>query len=884
MTDVVGSTALWEDHGAAMGAALEQHDRVVGEALTAGGGRVFKHTGDGMLAVFEDADAAVAGSLQAVEGLAAASWGETGPLEIRVSVHAGQVLERDGDFFGPPLNKTARINGVGHGGQVLVSDVVRHLMSEPAGVDLGEHQLRDLSEPIRLWQLDEGDHPPLRTLVESRHNLPAMPTEFIGRSDEVDELRNLVRVNRLVTITGVGGCGKTRAAVEVAAASADGFEGGVWFVDLTAERDASAVGSRALGAMGLAQPLSGDYADSLVTLAEATRGSATLLVLDNCEHLIDDVAEFAERVLAEAPAVTVLATSREALAVDGERVWRIPNLHDAAVELFLDRAAGVGITDLDTQLDVIEQICAALDDIPLAIELAASQVVSLPLGELLIRLDDRFALLGGGRRSGRRRQRQQTLQAMMDWSYGLLSDEEQQLLRELSVFAGSFSLTGIEAVATASPTSVLARLQSLVQQSLVVPLRDSGRYRLLETVRLYSLDKLAEVDAVGALRDRHLAWVHESFGLRAVAQTNDDEFLAFEDHIWAEVDNALAAMEWAEETGDTDALFGVFIGFSAVWQNDNRYAHVGLSWLERVPIPPSTDPLRRTLWLVASGLVHFNLGDLDTSIRNFLEGATYVDVLRAGDPDLFGRWAPVVFFRANMHATLGDHDAALADAELLADLANGCPAHQAWMLWMSFMARRLVAALQGDPSIELATSALEAVRGTSAWAEAIATSGLADALLFDGRPEEALDHIRTCLDAKRANEGVRIPSIATGAAACAALGRFDEALGIVETDLGPMLDPQRRLQLKAQLMGLAAILATLHDAPDLNRLASVALRLSPSIYDELERRRWARILGSNSAIDRLAEPSPSDLELDRVALLVTETTLEAKALVASLDQ
>ena len=171
MTDVVGSTALWEDHVAAMGESLEQHDRIVGEALADSGGRVFKHTGDGMIAVFDDADAAVAGSLHAVDGLAAASWGETGPLEIRVSVHAGQVLERDGDFFGPPLNKAARINGVGHGGQVLVSDVVRQLMSEPAGVDLGEHQLRDLSEPIRLWQLDEGDHPPLRTLVEESAQL-----------------------------------------------------------------------------------------------------------------------------------------------------------------------------------------------------------------------------------------------------------------------------------------------------------------------------------------------------------------------------------------------------------------------------------------------------------------------------------------------------------------------------------------------------------------------------------------------------------------------------------------------------------------------------------------------------------------------------------------
>lgn len=882
MTDVVGSTVLWEVHGAAMRASLEQHDRIVDEALTDSGGRVFKHTGDGMIAVFDDADAAVAGSLLAVAGLAAASWGETGPLEVRVSVHAGQASERDGDFFGPPLNKAARINGVAHGGQVLVSDVVRQLMSKPAGVDLGEHQLRDLSEPIRLWQVDEGSHPPLRTLVKSRHNLPVMPTEFIGRRAEIDELRNLVKVNRLVTITGVGGCGKTRAALEAAAASADAFMGGVWFVDLTAEHDASAIGPRALSALGLAQPLSGDYADSLVALAEATRGFATLMVLDNCEHLIDDVAEFAERVLAEAPSVTMLATSREPLSVDGERVWRIPNLHDAAVELFLDRAAGVGVTDLGTQLDVIEQICAALDDIPLAIELAAAHVASLPLGELLVRLDDRFALLGGGRRSGRRRQRQQTLQAMMDWSYGLLSEEEQQLLGELSVFAGSFSLIGVEAVATASSTSVLARLQSLVQQSLVVPLRDNGRYRLLETVRLYSLDKLAEIDAIGAIRSRHLTWVYESFGPAAFALKSDGEALVHEDQLWAEVENAIAAMGWAEQTGDAETLFGVFIGFAAVWHNDNRYAHVGLSWLERVPLPAPTEPLARVQWLVTSGLMHFNLGDLTTSIEAFLDAANYVETLRSGNPDDFASWAAVIFFQSNVHAVLGDHDAALAGADLLTDLAREAPTHQAWMMWMSYMARGLVAAQRGNFSIELNTNAVKAIKGISSWAEIIATAGLSDALFFDGQHERALALVRACLGAKRANEGVRIATIATGATACAALGRFDEAIEIIETDLGPMLGPQRRLQLRAQVTGLAAVLAALHDPPNLTRLASIALNLSSNLYANLERNRWIKILGSERALLDVPEPSPSDLELEHVARLVTETTRDVKTLLASL--
>jgi tetratricopeptide (TPR) repeat protein len=405
----------------------------------------------------------------------------------------------------------------------------------------------------------------------------------------------------------------------------------------------------------------------------------------------------------------------------------------------------------------------------------------------------------------------------------------------------------------------------------------------LETVRLYSLDKLAEADAVGAVRSRHLTWLHESFGLTAIAQTSDAGALALEDRIWAEVENAIAAMEWAEETGDADALFDVFIGFANVWQNDNRYAHTGLTWLERIPIPESTNPLGRTHWLVASGLMHFNLGDLDTSIKNFLEGATYVDVLRAGDPDQYFRWSPVIYFRANMHASLGDYDTALADADLLADLADADRTHQAWMLWMSYTARGLVAALQGNPSIDLAKSALEAIKGTSSWAEGIATAGVADALLSGGQHEQALELVRSCLDAKRANEGIRIPTIATGAAACAALGRFDDALEIIETDLGPMLDPQRRLQLRAQLTGLAAVLAALHDSPDLDRLASIALHLSSNIYDELVRMGWTKILGSEQALDNVPEPSPSDLELEHVSRLVAETTREAKELIASLD-
>jgi predicted ATPase/class 3 adenylate cyclase len=881
MTDVVGSTALWERSREAMEVSLELHDRIVGDAFTDAGGRVFKHTGDGMIAVFDTADAAVAGARTAVRGLADARWGETGPLEIRVAVHAGHAAERDGDFFGPPLNKTARINGVGHGGQVLVSDVVHQLMSTPAGIDLGEHQLRDLAEPIRLWQLDEGDHPPLRTLFAARHNLPAMATEFVGRRAEIDELRGLVRDHRLVTITGVGGCGKTRIAIEAAAAAADGFPGGVWFVDLTPERDPDAIGQRVLGAMGLVQPLSDDYADSLTALADATRDSVTLVVLDNCEHLVDDVAEVAERVLDHVPDVTVLATSREPLAVDGERVWRIPNLHDAAVELFLNRAAGVGVTDLGDRFDLIAQICGALDDIPLAIELAASQVASLSLEELSARLDDRFALLGGGRRAGRRRQRQQTLQTMMDWSYGLLSGEEQQLLRELSVFTGSFPLAGVEAIASPTSTPVLGRLQSLVEQSLVVPLREAGRYRLLETVRLYALDKLSASGAVATARNRHLTWIHRSFGMQNLARITDREALAFDERLLAEVENAFAALEWAEANGDSERLFQIFIGFANLWHNDNRYVHAALSWQERIPAPPAVRPLDRALWLVTVGLLRFNLGETGQAVEAFGEGASYLDVLRTEHADFTAPWSPIVFFRSNVNALMGEHDAALADADLLDEFAAVDPDRAAYLLWMAHLARGLVADLRGESFVGETSRAVEAVKGISRWAETIAISALSEALRKDGEYELALELVRAVLGAPLVNEGIRIPRVATGAIACAALGRLDEAVEIIGMDLGPMLEPQRRLLLQAQLTGLGATLVALGASRELERMASIALNMTPNNDTRALRNLWAEILDGRQRVESLPGPSPADLETHTISRLVTELITHVRALIAA---
>ena len=314
MTDVVGSTALWEAHGDSMQASLNMHDDLVHGAIRSAGGRVFKHTGDGMIAVFDDADAAVAGALRAVEELERGVWGATGPLRVRVSVHAGNASHRNGDFFGPAVNRVARINDVGNSGQVLVSGEARQLMSVEAGVDLGTYRLRDLSEPTRLWQFDDGEHPSLRTLNAARHSLPVMATEFLGRRAEVEALRSMLRNHRLATITGAGGFGKTRLAVEVGAAVADHFPGGVWFVDLTVERSGDMVGHRVNDALGVFEPSGAGHAGPVDVLNEVTAGSATLVILDNCEHLIEDVAAYASEVLSRVPSVSMLATSREPLS------------------------------------------------------------------------------------------------------------------------------------------------------------------------------------------------------------------------------------------------------------------------------------------------------------------------------------------------------------------------------------------------------------------------------------------------------------------------------------------------------------------------------------------------------------------------------------------
>jgi len=499
-TDIEGSTQLWERHPQAMGAALARHDALLATAVAAHGGSVFQRTGDGCHAVFPSAVAGALAALAAQQALAAEGWAELAPdaLRVRMAVHAGQAATRDGDYFGPALNRAARLMAAAHGGQVLLSETAAGLARDemPPGLslrDLGEHRLKDLTRPEHIFQLAApglpADFPPLGVLGAA-NNLPVPLTSFIGRERELAEAQRLLASARLLTLTGPGGTGKTRLALQAAADALDQFPDGAWLVELAPLADPALVAGAAATTWDLREQPGRTPLDALL---DYLRARHLLLILDNCEHLIEACADLAADLLRACPRLTILASSREPLGVPGETTYRVPSLavpdnecatpqrllqFDAA-RLFVERAqaAQPHFAPNRGNLAVIIQICRRLDGIPLAIELAAARVRLLSVEQIAARLDDRFRLLTGGSRTAL--PRQQTLRALIDWSYDLLPAPECAALRQLAVFAGGWTLEAAEAVL--SSPDVLDLLAQLVNKSLVY-VDEAGaepRYRLL---------------------------------------------------------------------------------------------------------------------------------------------------------------------------------------------------------------------------------------------------------------------------------------------------------------------------------------------------------------------------------------------------------------------
>jgi len=527
-TDIEGSTRLWDQEPVRMREALARHDALARSAIETRHGTLVKTTGDGVHAAFGDPLDAVMAVVelsrrledpQATGGLA---------LRVRCGLHAGVVEHRDHDFFGTAVNRAARIMSVAHGGQILVSQSVAELIGGrmPGDVtllDLGVVRLRDLARAERLYQVVHpalrAAFPPLRSLESIPNNLPQQLTSFIGRERELGEIGALLRTSRLVTVTGTGGLGKTRLSLQVAADVLDEFRDGAWLVDLASLADARLVAQAAAAALGIKEDAGGSITDAIV---RHCHDRTILLVLDNCEHLIDACAEFAVQLLQSTSDVRILATSRERLNVRGERAYPLAPMlvpdrdapHAAMtvaqsdpVRLFIDRIAASqpGLDANAQSIADIAEICRRLDGIPLAIELAAARARVLPIATIAARLDDRFRLLTGGDRTAL--PRQQTLRALIDWSYELLSPLERTLFRRLAVFAGGFTVEDAESVAsdaTLPDTAVMDVLAKLVDKSLVVLDADGARYRVLETVREYARERLEASGEARPLRDGHL--------------------------------------------------------------------------------------------------------------------------------------------------------------------------------------------------------------------------------------------------------------------------------------------------------------------------------------------------------------------------------------------
>jgi predicted ATPase/class 3 adenylate cyclase len=581
-TDIEGSTKRWEADPDTMRVELAAHDEVLKQAVEGQGGWLFKHTGDGVCAAFASPVAAVRAAIDAQQVL---------ELPVRMGVATGDAQLRGDDYFGPPLNLAARVMSAGHGGQVLVAAATAGLVDRVDLVDLGERRLKDLSAAQRIFQVvADGlrrDFPPLATLDEVPGNLPVQVTSFMGRADDVAEVAAALRSHRLVTLTGVGGVGKTRLGLQVAAELSGEFPDGIWSIELAEIGDPDAVSSAVAAELGVVP--SGET-PLVSTIAESFGGRRALLVLDNCEHVLDVVADLAQATLAAGQEVKILATSREGLRVAGEHVWSVPSLEtrggaeSAAFALFVDRATAADQTftvDTDETARVVTEICTRLDGIALAIELAAARIVVMSPADIRDRLGQRFRLLSGGRRG---LERHQTLRQAVQWSYELLTDDERAMLDGCSVFAGGFDVAGVVEIVGGGRLDefdVLDLLESLARKSLLVVDRAGGatRYSMLETIRQFAEEQLSAAGLVEDMRNRHGRYFAHCSEIRTAQYVSPDVAVALR---WyeAELGNLRAAFRWSADNGDLDVA-GEIAGQSvlpAVW----NLSYEPIDWCEEL--------------------------------------------------------------------------------------------------------------------------------------------------------------------------------------------------------------------------------------------------------------------------------------------------------------
>jgi predicted ATPase/class 3 adenylate cyclase len=569
-TDIEGSTERWETHRAGMKAALARHDELLGVAIENNGGYVFKRMGDAYCAAFRTAPEALRAALDAQRSLVAEDFTSVDGLRVRMALHSGYADEREGDYFGTTVNRVARLLAIGHGGQVLVSAAASDLLQgelppKSSLRALGAHRLKDLAHPELVFQLVAdglpADFPPLRSLESLPNNLPLQVTSFLGRDEDVTEVKSLLEKTRLLTLAGMGGVGKTRLALQVGAELLDHHPDGVWFVDLAGLQDPDLVVSETASVLSVRVGAERSLADSIIYALKPKR---ELLILDNCEHLIEATAQMTSAIIKGAPQVRVLTTSREALGIAGEVVHRVTPLavpktsagitaeaakQFGAVALFVDRAtaANTRFTLTDADAPTVVDICRSLDGIPFAIELAAARVKSMSVANLAERLIERFRILTGGDRTAL--PRHQTLRALVDWSYNLLNERERTVLNRASVFAGGWTIEAASEICSDEKIEsweILDLISSLVDKSLVVAELggQSERFRMLDSTWRYALEKLGEAGESERINRKHAEYFLK------VAQAADDAWQSTPskdliEQMEPELDNFRAAMDWA---------------------------------------------------------------------------------------------------------------------------------------------------------------------------------------------------------------------------------------------------------------------------------------------------------------------------------------------------
>ena len=629
-----------------MRAALAEHDALLTELIAQHNGYFYQHTGDGVLAAFHTAQDGVDMAVEAQRRL---------KLPVRIGLGTGEITPEGVDYYGPILNRSARVMSAGHGGQILITASTAKLLNEPDLVDLGVRRLKDLPEGIHIYQVRaeglETTFPPLKTLDVAAGNLPASTTSFVGRETEIAELTQLITSNRLVTLVGVGGVGKTRLSLQVAGNVGFEYPGGAWFVELASVIDPGAVPDAVANAMGITPQPGHSVAESI---AIAIQGREMLLVLDNCEHVLDAAADLADLLLSRSDKLAILATSREALAVMAEHTWAVPPLDvssgvgSTAFSLFTERALAASRTFSladPAEVEAITEICQKLDGIALAIELAAARMVSMSAREVRDRLDDRFRLLSSRARGDKRHQ---TLLSTVQWSYDLLDADEQALLGSGSVFLDGFDLAAIAAVHQSDDEyGLLDLLDSLVRKSLASAEQVNGRtrYSMLETIRQFGHAQLSAIDELDAAKSRHALYFGEEIMTWWTVwdQPNQKDSL---DWVDAEHANLRAAFRWSVKQDDLDTAAAIAAHAAIIEWPIQRFEPA--AWAEEI-IPKAVEagtPQLPRLYIAASLCLY--AGRPDTGVL-YAQEAADLELDSRFDPFIKG-WSGVQEALAHLFA------------------------------------------------------------------------------------------------------------------------------------------------------------------------------------------------------------------------------------------